>query len=166
MERGDNVSHIAVVETQIKDLDSLEEACKKLGLELRRGQQRYRWYGHLVGSPATVAEQRKVMEKQGISRAERGECDHAIGIPGDAKAYEVGVVRSSDGSYRLVWDYFAGGYGLMGKVAADSDERKQGVGKLVQAYTNEVVRKQARKQGFSVRERVGKNGAIVLELSR
>jgi hypothetical protein len=38
------MSHVAVVEMKIKNLDILEKVCKKLKLEFKRGQKSYRWF--------------------------------------------------------------------------------------------------------------------------
>jgi hypothetical protein len=49
-------------------------------------------------------------------------------------------------------------------IAFEDDIR--GIGKLQQAYAIEVARKQAKKQGFAVKEQVLKDGRVKLTLSR
>lgn len=73
------MSHISKIELEIKDLAALDQACQRLGIELRRDQHTFRWFGKAA------------------------HCDHAIGVPG-AK-YEIGVVRDGNG-YALTCDYY------------------------------------------------------------
>ena len=74
------MSHITRIESiLISDLDTLTAACKLLGLEVVRGQTQFRCYEGL------------------------GACEHAIRVPGDKEAYEIGLVREGAG-YKLVAD--------------------------------------------------------------
>ena len=67
----------------------------------------------------------------------------ARAIPGNEKAYEIGVVKPKEpgGSYTLLWDFWAGGHGLEKVVGKDAT-------KLITSYTCEVTKKQLSKQGF------------------
>lgn len=103
-------SHIVKIATVIKSLDALKAAAAALGLEFRQGQQTYRWYGRSVGDYPLP---------DGIDSKQLGRCDHAIGIPGDHKAYEVGVVKMPNGTYSLLWDFWNGGYGLESAIGKD-----------------------------------------------
>lgn len=136
-----HVSHIATVELEIKDLDALEAACRQLGLQFNRGQRTYKWYGTRVGREPLP---------HGFKVEELGKCEHAISVPGNSKAYEIGIAQRRDGQpgYTLLYDYWQGGYGLIEKVG---DEK---CGKLTQEYAAQVAIKQARKQGFSVTRKV------------
>lgn len=134
------MSHIATVEIEFKDLDCLAKACTKCGVELRRDQKQFTWYNGNVS-----------------------DCDAAIAVPGNKQAYEIGV-HLEGGKIRLSYDPFCGGYGMQKHVAFEDDLR--GLGKLQQAYAVEVARKQAKKQGFSVREQVQADGRVKLTLSR
>ena len=127
------MSHITEISVEIKDLDSLEAACKEMGLELVRGQARYKWFGRFVGGAPMPA---------GMTEAEMGRCNHAIRIPGNAQAYEIGVCQQG-GNFVLRWDSWQGGYGMQDIVGKDA-------GKLSQAYAVQVASKQARRQGMSV----------------
>jgi hypothetical protein len=90
-----------------------------------------------------------------------------LSVPGNENAYEIGVVKNADGkTYKLEYDPFNRGYGLMDRVASDSDKYKKGVGKLMQAYGIEVARKQAIKQGFRVSEKLDASGTVRLVCSR
>jgi hypothetical protein len=147
------MSHVATIDIEIRDLDALEQACRALGLELVRGQQTYRWYGQHVGDYPLPA---------GFAVEDLGRCEHAIRIPGakiegDLAPYEVGVVRRRDGrpGYSLMWDFFAGGYGLQQRVGKDCT-------KLKQQYAVAVATRTAQRQGLRVQQTVGANGSIVL----
>jgi hypothetical protein len=74
------MSHISKIELEVKDLHTLDLACKRLGLQLVKGQKTFKWFG-----------------------AKAGKCNHAIRVPG-AK-YELGIVKS-DGLYELKCDYY------------------------------------------------------------
>ena len=146
------MSHVATIELTIKDLDALATAAKKLGLELRRGQTSYRWWGKSVGDFPLPA---------GFTADELGQCEHALSIPGNDQAYEIGVVRRRDQKpgWTLLWDFYAGGKGLEAVVGV-------GATKLKQRYAAEVATKQARRQGFRVSERVQADGKIRLTCQR
>ena len=73
------MSHISKIELEVKDIQVLMSACKKLGLELFKGQKTFKWYG------------------------KEAECDHAIKVPG--ADYEIGVVKT-EGLYELSCDYY------------------------------------------------------------
>jgi hypothetical protein len=151
------MSHVATVDVEIRDLDALDAACRRLGLELVRGQQTYRWYGRHVGDYPLP---------DGFTEDDLGKCDHAVRIPGDAQPhgeppYEIGVVRRRDGrpGFSLMWDFFCGGFGLEERVG-------QNCRRLKQAYAVEVARKEAMRSGFRVQEHVAANGSIQLRLSK
>jgi len=48
------MSHIVEVNLLVQDLNALHRACHRLGLELVRGQQTYRWYGRSVAILCSV----------------------------------------------------------------------------------------------------------------
>ncbi len=82
---------------------------------------------------------------------------HALSIPDDKNAYEIGVIARRDGKpgYTLLWDFWAGGYGLVKKVGANCD-------KLKQAYAFEVAAKKARSMGYQVKREAQANGDVRL----
>lgn len=126
------MSHIAKIELEINDLESLKTACKALGFNFIENQTTYRWYGRWVGDTPLP---------EGVSIEELGKCTHAIHVP--AAVFEVGVVQKGT-KYSLMWDYWIGG-GLekyIGKNAC----------KLKQAYTLERIRKSARQKGYLIHE--------------
>ena len=126
------MSHISRIELEIKDLQSLKEACKRLGFEFCDNQQSYQWYGRWVGD---------IPLSEGITEDQLGRCDHAIKVPG--AQYEVGVVRK-DQSYILLYDEWIKG-GLKAKLGVNA-------GLLKQAYIIETLRKEARQKNYRFHE--------------
>lgn len=111
------MSHISKFELDVTNLDALDSACSKLGIELVRDQKTYKWYGTRVGNDPLP---------DGLTIADLGKCDHAIRVPGKSNAYEVGVVKNKTRpGYSLMWDYWMGGYGLEEKVGKNGDLLKQ-----------------------------------------
>ena len=135
------MSHIAKIELEIKDLRSLQEACKRLGFEFRTNQKTYLWFGRWVGDSILP---------EGISEDQLGKCDHAIKVPG--ALYEVGVVRKGK-SYILLYDEWVKG-GLRNKLGENA-------GLLKQAYTIETLRKEARRKNYRFHESKMKQGIRV-----
>ena len=117
------MSHVAEIPLEIRDLDALEIAARKLGLEVKRGQKTYKSYqGRLA-------------------------CEHALVQPDNPNGWEIGVVKRQDGKgYALMWDSYAQGHGLVQKVGHDA-------GKVQPRYSPEVGAKKARFQGFRVTEK-------------
>lgn len=130
------MSHVATIDIHITDLQSLAAAAKQLGMVLNINQQTYRWFGRHVGDYPIPA---------GYTVADLGRCAHAISIPGNNNAYEIGVCERRDGKpgYILMWDFWAGGHGLQQKVGADCI-------KLRQEYALAVAAKKLRAKGFNV----------------
>lgn len=138
------MSHITEIQVEIKDLIALEEACKRLGGELVRGQKTYRWYGMWVGDTRMPA---------GVTQEDLGKCDHAIRFP--TAYYEVGVVRKGSG-YALRYDFYRLG-GLLPVVGENAE-------KLVQAYAVEAAISEAERLGYTYDEETLKDGSIQLEV--
>lgn len=130
------MSHVATIDLHIKDLEALKLACREIGLEFKEGQKTYRWYGRHVGDYALP---------EGTTANDLGKCSHAISVAGNARAYEVGVCERTDGKpgYRLLWDFYLGGFGLEKIVGRNA-------GLLKQQYAAQVAMKQLRKQGMRV----------------
>lgn len=103
------MSHVVVLEgLEITDLGALEAAAKDLGMTLKK-KNTYKWYGTHVGDYPVPA---------GFNKADLGKCDYALSIDGHPEAYEVGVVEK-DGQYKLLWDFWNNGFGLMPVVGKD-----------------------------------------------
>jgi len=73
------MSHISKIELEVKDLGVLSQACTRLGLQLIRNQETFKWYG------------------------KDAQCEHAIKLPG--ASYEIGVLKKS-GRYELQCDFY------------------------------------------------------------
>jgi hypothetical protein len=97
------MSHIAVIQLDVTDLPSLARAAQICGLEFVPGQTEYKWFGRWVGDSPLP---------EGIDIADLGKCSHAIRVPNNDTAYEIGVVAKPGGGYTLLWDFWAGGKGL------------------------------------------------------
>lgn len=148
------MSHVTQVECQILDLDCLEAAIAPLGLELMRGQSTYRWYGTFVGDAPLP---------EGVKVEDLGRCAHAIRVKPHAglssKPYEIGLVKQENGSYRLAWDFWRGGYGL-------EDCAGTGCQKVVQGYAVEVSKKHLRKAGYQPVCTTLANGEVQIKARR
>jgi hypothetical protein len=117
------MSHITKLTLFIEDLDALEQACAEdLGLELVRGQKTHKAY---FGN--------------------KNRCEHAIRVPGNTQAYEIGLVSKTNGEpgYEMQWDDYAGGHGLVEKVGV-------GAKKLEQAYKARVAARLYQRKGYRV----------------
>lgn len=121
------MSHVTAVKVQIKDLAALKAACKAIGLEFREGQRTYKWYGRWMNDYSA----QDAAFQQGIDPKTYGTCDHAIAVPGNKQAYEIGVVNRGD-HHAMVWDFWNGGLGLEAAVG-------HGAERLIEAYTTEVA---------------------------
>ncbi len=73
------MSHIAKIELEVTDLDSLSKACRHIGLNLVLGKTSFKWYNG------------------------NGNCHHAIEVPG--ASYEIGLVLKED-KYELQTDFW------------------------------------------------------------
>jgi len=126
------MSHISKIELEITDLETLRQACERLGLEFMENQATYKWYGTWVGDTPLP---------EGMTASDLGKCDHAIKVPG--AQYEIGILRKGS-KYILLWDFWHQG-GLEQKLGKNA-------GRLKQAYAVEKVRKEARLKGHRICE--------------
>ena len=146
------MSHVADVDLEIKDLDSLESACKELGLELVRDQKTYKWWGTHVGDYPLP---------KGFTKNDMGKCEHAVRIPGNSEAYEIGICKRRDGrpGFTPLWDFFGShGKSMMNVIGKEGE-------KLKQEYAAQVATKHARKKGFTVTRTI-REGNIILNARR
>jgi len=141
------MSHVALVDLEITNLDDLAAAAKAIGMEFVPDQETYRWWGRHEGDYPLPP---------GFQEDDLGKCDHALRIPEPLatevaekffgkRAYEIGVCRRRDGKpgWTLLWDFIANGYGLV-------DVAGENLGRLKQAYAIQAARRTAIQQGFSV----------------
>ena len=146
------MSHVTTCEVAIDSLDMLATACKQVGLELVKNQTKYKWYGTHVGDYPVP---------KGFAISDMGKCEHAIRIPGNSEAYEIGVVKRRDGKpgYTLIYDFFAGGHGLEAVAG-------KGCGLLAQAYSEKKFVKNALMHGFKIVGKKNVKGKIVYRVSK
>ncbi len=141
------MSHVAKIEIEVRDLDTLAAACLRVGCALVRGQTSYAWYGRSMGDAPLP---------EGFAATDLGTCEHAVRVPG--ARYEIGVVARRDGraGFTLLWDSWQSG-GLERVLGP-------GAGKLVQAYGVEAATRAARRQGYAVTETVQADGSVLLHV--
>jgi hypothetical protein len=119
-----------------------------MGLEFRRGQSTYRWFGRKIGSdPLPV----------GFKESDLGKCEHALSVKGNLGAYEIGIVKRRDGrpGYSLLVDWWDGAKGLTEKVGDNANMLRQG-------YATEITRRYWRKKGYAVTETRREDGTVIL----
>lgn len=131
------MSHVSCVNVVIKDLDALRKVATDLGLDFVEGQTTYKWFGKWVRD----YHQDDAAYKHGIDPKNYGKCDHVIRIAGDDTAYEVGVVKHPDGSYRVIWDFFGPGQRLCPFIGTKGE-------RLLQGYAKEVAVQALAKKGY------------------
>ena len=150
------MSHVVAINCEITDLEALAEACKTLGLTLKRNQSSYKWYGRTVGDAPLP---------EGFKSKDLGSCVHAISVDGaNGNPYEIGVCKRKDGGegFTLLLDYWCGGFGLMEKCSSQGQSGKS-PDLLVQEYAKQVTIKQLKKRGFRLKETRLPNGKIQLQ---
>lgn len=129
------MSHVTSIELNISDLSCLEAAAKELGMELVE-KSTFVWYGRHVGDYPLP---------EGFTKEDMGKCQYVLRIKGKPDAYEVGITKRRDGKpgYVPLFDFWAGGKGLMEAIGANGS-------KLRQEYALAVAMKDFRKKGFKV----------------
>lgn len=131
------MSHITKLAVKITDADALAQACRELGVELRREQKTFRTY---AGSQSP--------------------CDMAICDPQNERAYEIGLVATRDAAGRHTgWevhlDHWAGGGGLYQKLGDQA-------GRLLQHYGIAAAERKASADGWRSRREQLPDGSIRL----
>lgn len=118
------MSHVVKQTCTITNLECLKAAAQAIGMEMVE-QKKYKWWGYSVGDYKLP---------EGYKAEDLGKCDYAIRIPNNKTAYEVGVVKSktNPNEYELLYDFYAGGNGLMNKIGKDAQD-------LTQAYKQKVA---------------------------
>ena len=178
------MSHVATVQIEIKDLELLDRACGRMGLEFVRDQKTFHWWGNDGPGEHLIPD--------GFTADEMGHCAHAIRlsaasidalVPSEAyrrtceaaargskyasqSPFEIGVVLRKDGKpgWQLLYDHLGdrhdwGGFGLE-SVAG------KGLCGVKQAYAIVAARAAAVKQGFRIQELHKPNGAVELRLMK
>jgi hypothetical protein len=113
------MSHVVIIELEVKSLSALNQACKGLGCTFVKDQKTYAWWGRHEGDYPIP---------EGMTKEELGKCNHAIKVPG--ASWEIGVIKEKDKEfYRLIYDFYGGRGRDIEKVCGDK------LGKLKGAYT-------------------------------
>lgn len=128
------MSHITEIKVNIQNLEALKKACDAIGLQFVENKTQHKYF---AGSMA--------------------KCDHVIRLKDNPNAYEIGVIKNSDGTYKLNWDVFSGGKGMVDAVGGKNAE------KLLQHYSVEQAAMALARKGFRVNRKTLQNGSIVLE---
>lgn len=156
--------HVVTCEIEMKSLDAIAAAAKRLGWEFKHNQKTYEWYQKWVDdSPVprhifeTEGEYNFVMNMTSEERKEYmteklSRCDHAIKIPN--VDYEVGIVKVGE-KYVPVWDWFRLDMRrVMGETGAP----------LSQAYAVEAAILEAQAHAYTYSEQTLEDGAIQLTI--
>ena len=135
------MSHVVTIDVQVKNLEALKAAAAECGLEFREGQTTYKWYGSWVRDYNA----QDAAYRHGVAPERYGkDAAHALGVPNNSNAYEIGVVPLPDASgYTLVWDNWCGGHGLQALIGQNAD-------KLKAAYSKHNLLAAFRQGGFTV----------------
>jgi hypothetical protein len=153
--------HVVTVAVEVRDLEALDAACKRLGWQFHRGRRTHRWYGRWVDdSPlprsmfATEDEYLNVcaMDKEArkhFMTALLAAPNHVLTVPGHD--YEVGVHNVGD-TYQLAFDEWHGGF------------TEKETHALAQAYAVELTKLQALHQGLPCTEHAQQDGSIELRV--
>lgn len=127
------MSHIALIKTNISDLDLLEQACEELGLELVRDKSKFWSYRDREGSKHVirikegtskdekVAAMEAYCKRTGASRV-RTE-DHVYNASN--RSFEIGVTENQDGTLAFLTDEYMSGGGMLGFAGPQGDRIKQ-----------------------------------------
>lgn len=144
------MSHVCAVSLEVRSLDDLEAACKRLGFKFMRGQKTWKWFSRYMAD----YHEADAAYHHGIRPEDYGKSDHAIQVPG--AEYEIGVVRRPDGKpgYVLVFDFFDNN--LTTKVGG------RGCEKIKQAYAAVVTKRSLKRKGYKVTEEEQQDGSLVL----
>lgn len=118
--RGKKMSHVVEMKATISNLNALWAAAEQLGMKVVTKKTYKKYY---EGAP--------------------GECDYALAIPENRQAYEIGVKLQADGTYKLLWDPYNGGYGLQNIIGASGTV-------LVDEYSAQFIYQQAAELGHVI----------------
>jgi len=129
------MSHVVKGKMSVLDLGVLRDSVIMIGLEFKQDQKTFRSY-----YPG---------EK----------CLHAIAVPNNRQAYEIGVrldPETNNQGYALHYDPMCGGYGL-------EDVAGRGLERLKQEYTAQVATRQWANEGLEMTRHVDADGRIHLQ---
>lgn len=158
--------HVVTLAIEMKSLQAIKAACKRLGWTFKEKQRRYKWF-NVWADDSPVP--RHLFDKQAdydavvaMNRANRiktmnkllGHCDHAISVPGCR--YEVGLIQKGE-KLLPIWDWYDSGLNkAMGGNAGDENNV------FAQAYGIEMAKLQAQMMGLYCTEHQMQDGSVKL----
>lgn len=156
------MSHITLIKAKVRSLDALAAAAAALGMEFRRDQRSFHWYGTFLGDSRSGLE---AARQRGSDTF--GQCEHAIRAAGHREGdYEIGVVRASDGDgYQLMVDTWGPGRRLADSLGGDRLPKLVQEANLVAA--EQEVRSNPKYRGYSMqRELLAGSRTVRLRLTK
>lgn len=147
------MSHVALCEFGVQDLDALEAVGKELGFVLKK-QSSFRWYGRFLND----WHDKRAAVEQGFDPKKFGQCEYVLQlkdhIAGQFGDYEIGVVPSLTGKgWALLYDSYGPGRKLEARAGVQLSKLKQG-------YSGEVARRYLVKKGYKVTKKYKENGEV------
>lgn len=144
----------------LRNLEALKKAAEDLGGQLVEAKT-YRWFGRYVNDSPLP---------EGIAAEDLGKCDFKITFPDMPRAYEIGVLQRGN-ELELLYDYWAGGYGMCDRVGLNVHEPKLGPQKLLEHYhlrdKEMILTKKMKALGLkSMGLQTSKNGRMYIRLQR
>lgn len=155
------MSHVTLSKARIDntetDLKAVELACQQLGLVFQRGATQYRWFG----AWADDYNARDAAHRQGVAVEDYGKCDHVIRLPWtphqeevyardpEQRPYEIGLVKTKDGTFALAMDHWSCGEGVAALLAKVGGKECGGLMKVV--AQNKVVLQVASQKGHYIK---------------
>lgn len=124
------MSHITQIDLKIESLEALQRAAEERGCELDMSVKNFTAY-----------------YTQGT------ECDGVVRVKGKSDAYTVGVVKQTDGTYKLAMDNYQGARGLVAKVGTDALQ-------LRRSYSACFAEDHWRRKRCTVQRRITTDGII------
>ena len=132
------MSHFTQVETKINDLVALKAAIEEMGLSIEEAE---------VGQVVKV-------------RGWKGSTLTADASIKATKSYDIGVQQNSDGTYKLVADW----WGIEEETNEKAEVLQQ---KLIRTYAKHKVKNEVIKQGFTLdEEAIAEDGTVKLSVSK
>lgn len=132
------MSHVAIVNVKIKNLDILEKTLQDMGLELRRGVKTFKAYSV-------------------------NNCDHAIRMP-NVDTYEIGVIKDKkEDHYNLGYDDYGKGRHIMEAVGKGCTKLIDEYSKNVAIAAAQTY---ASNKGYTTTTETNDNGETVITLRR
>lgn len=131
------MSHISTLAVRITSVDALAQACRELGVELRRDQHHFTTFA-----------------------GQQSRCDMAIVDPANRKAYEIGLVAvEAKGDKPAGWEMQVDHWGQGGGLYAKLGER---FGLLLQRYGIAAAEHKATADGWQSHRETLPDGSIRL----